>query len=232
MTLAYKGMVAAPHALASEAGVEALKAGGSAVDAAIAANAVLSVVYPHMSGIGGDAFWLIYDSAAREVRFLNAAGRAASGATIEWFLARGMSEIPHRGIVPGTLTVPGSVAGWCEAHDAYGRLPLWWLLEAAIDYARDGFPVTACLSEWTKQTAEVLQQTPEAAVYLPGGEPPHEGQRMVLSDLAQSLELVADVADPEPLHGLRLRCGWRQKRRPASKPRCLLLPRSRAPEQM
>ena len=67
MTLAYRGMVAAPHALASEAGVEVLKAGGSAVDAAIAANAVLNVVYPHMSGIGGDAFWLIYDSAAREV---------------------------------------------------------------------------------------------------------------------------------------------------------------------
>src|SRR5215217_7392445 len=85
MTLAYRGMVAAPHALASEAGVEVLKAGGSAVDAAIAANAVLNVVYPHMSGIGGDAFWLIYDSAAREVRFLNAAGRAASGATSNGF---------------------------------------------------------------------------------------------------------------------------------------------------
>jgi gamma-glutamyltranspeptidase len=192
MTLAYRGMVAAPHALASEAGVEVLKAGGSAVDAAIAANAVLNVVYPHMSGIGGDAFWLIYDSAAREVRSLNAAGRAASGATIEWFRERGMSGIPHRGVVSGTLTVPGSVDGWCEAHGAYGRLPLRRLLEAAIDYARDGFPVTAPLSEWTKQAAEVLQQTPEATIYLPGGEPPREGQRMVLSDLAQTLELVAD----------------------------------------
>jgi gamma-glutamyltranspeptidase len=81
MTLAYRGMVAAPHALASEAGVEVLKAGGSAVDAAIAANAVLNVVYPHMSGIGGDAFWLIYDSAVREVRFLNVVLRIEDGTT-------------------------------------------------------------------------------------------------------------------------------------------------------
>jgi gamma-glutamyltranspeptidase len=192
MTLAYQGMVAAPHALASEAGVEVLKAGGSAVDAAIAANAVLNVVYPHMSGIGGDAFWLIYDGASREVRFLNAAGRAASGATIEWLRERGLSEIPHRGVVPGTLTVPGSVDGWCEAHGAYGRLPLARLLEAAIYYAHDGFPVTARLSEWTRETAEVLKQNPEAVVYMPGGEPPREGQRMVLSDLARTLELIAD----------------------------------------
>jgi gamma-glutamyltranspeptidase len=168
VTLAYRGMVAAPHALASEAGVDALKAGGTAVDAAIAANSVLNVVYPHMSGIGGDAFWLIYDGASREVRFLNAAGRAASSATIEWFRERGMFAIPHRGVVPGTLTVPGSVDGWCEAHSAYGRLPLARLLEAAIYYARAGFPVTARLSEWTRETAEVLKQNPEAAVYLPG----------------------------------------------------------------
>lgn len=192
MTLAYRGMVAAPHALASEAGVEVLKSGGSAVDAAIATNAVLNVVYPHMSGVGGDAFWLIYDGASREVRFLNAAGRAASGATIEWFRERGMSEIPHRGVVPGTLTVPGSVDGWCQAHGAYGRLPLTRLLEAAIYYARDGFPVTSRLSEWTRETAEVLRQSPEAAAtYLPGGEPPREGQRMVLSDLARTLDLIA-----------------------------------------
>lgn len=193
MTLAYRGMVAAPHALASEAGVEVLKSGGSAVDAAIATNAVLNVVYPHMSGIGGDAFWLIYDDASREVHFLNAAGRAASGATIEWFRERGMTGIPHRGVVPGTLTVPGSVDGWCEAHGAYGRLPLRRLLEAAIYYARDGFPATARLSVWTKEAAEVLRQNPEAAaVYLPGGSPPGEGQRVVLSDLARTLELIAD----------------------------------------
>jgi len=193
MTPAYRGMVAAPHALASEAGVEVLEAGGSAVDAAIATNAVLNVVYPHMSGIGGDAFWLIHDSKAREVYFLNAGGRAASGATIEWFEDRGMSEIPVRGIVAGTVLTPGSVDGWCEANEAYGRLPLRRLLEPAITYAREGFPVSARLASWGRETANVLRQNPEAAeVYLPDGEPPREGQRMVLGDLARTLELIAD----------------------------------------
>ena len=99
-TLAPRGMVACPHALASEAGVEILKAGGSAVDAAIAASAALSVLYPHMTGLGGDAFWLIYDAKRRCVRHLDGAGCAAGSAAIEAFRARGMGEIPFRGILP------------------------------------------------------------------------------------------------------------------------------------
>ena len=117
-------MVACPHALASEAGVEILKAGGSAVDAAVAASAVLSVVYPHMTSVGGDAFWLIYRARDRAVRFLNAAGRAAASADIAWFQARGLAEIPLKGILPATITVPGAVDGWCRAHADHGRLPL------------------------------------------------------------------------------------------------------------
>src|SRR5438093_6828884 len=93
VTLAFRGMVSCPHALASEAGVEVLKAGGSAVDAAIAASAVLSVVYPHTTGVGGDAFWLIHDTRRRAVRFLDAAGRAAAAATIDAFRSRGHTEI-------------------------------------------------------------------------------------------------------------------------------------------
>ena len=112
-TLAPRGMVACPHALASEAGVEILKAGGSAVDAAIAASAALSVIYPHMTGLGGDAFWLIYDARQKRVRCLDGAGCAAASASIETFRARGMGEIPFRGILPATLTVPGAVASWC-----------------------------------------------------------------------------------------------------------------------
>ena len=106
-------MVTCPHALASQAGVDALRAGGSAVDAAIAASAALSVLYPHMTGLGGDAFWLVYDASTRQVRFLDGGGRAAAAASIDTFAERGMSEIPFRGILPATVTTPGAVASWC-----------------------------------------------------------------------------------------------------------------------
>ena len=142
-TRSRNGMVACPHALASQAGVDALRAGGAAVDAAIAASAVLSVLYPHMTGLGGDAFWLMYDAKTRRVRFLDGGGRAAASARLDWFAARGMTEIPFRGILPATVTTPGAVASWCEAHAAYGRLPFARDLEGAIAYARDGFQVTA-----------------------------------------------------------------------------------------
>ena len=106
-TLAPSGLVTCPHSLASQAGVEMLRAGGSAVDAAIAASAVLSVIYPHMTGIGGDAFWLIHDAATGRVRYLDGGGRATGAGTIDAFTRRGLSEVPYRGPLPGTLTVPG-----------------------------------------------------------------------------------------------------------------------------
>ena len=153
-----------------------LRAGGSAVDAAIAASAALSVLYPHMCGVGGDAFWLIYDAKRQEVRYLNGGGRAAASASVEWFRTRGLSEIPFRGVLPATVTTPGAVASWCEAHAAYGRLPLERNLEAAVSYARDGFPVTARLAGWIDQTSEELAQHAEAAaIFLPGGRAPHAG---------------------------------------------------------
>src|SRR5215472_14262198 len=121
---ALNGMVTCPHVLASEAGVDVLRAGGSAVDAAIAASAVLAVVYPHMTSIGGDAFWLIHEGDSGSVKYLSGGGRAATTATIDWFVSAGLEEIPFCGIVPATLTVPGAVASWVEAHSRYGRLPL------------------------------------------------------------------------------------------------------------
>src|SRR5512138_3474931 len=117
------GMVTSPHALASRAGADVLRDGGTAVDAAIAASAALSVLYPHMTGVGGDAFWLIYDAQAKAVRYLEGGGRAAASASVGWFTQRGHREIPFRGILPATVTAPGSVASWCEAHARYGRLP-------------------------------------------------------------------------------------------------------------
>ncbi len=169
-TLAPNGMVTCPHSLASAAGVDALRAGGSAIDAAIAASAALSVLYPHMTGVGGDAFWLIYDAKNKEVRYLDGGGRAVQGGTIAAFAKRGLSEVPYRGVLPGTLTVPGAVASWTEAHAAYGRLPLARCLESAIGYARDGFPVTERLARWRDLTAEELKKSPEAtAIFLQPG---------------------------------------------------------------
>jgi gamma-glutamyltranspeptidase len=191
VTIALNGMVACPHALASEAGVEILKAGGSAVDAAIAASAVLSVVYPHMTSIGGDQFWLIRDAGGGVVRFLNAGGRAAASGTIDRFTQRGLAEVPFRGIIPATLTTPGAVAGWCEAHAALGRLPLARDLAPAIGYARDGFPAGGRLAAATTKTAAVLAERPEAAaIFLPEGKPPRTGQRLRNADLAMTLDRI------------------------------------------
>ena len=186
-------MVTSPHALASRAGVEILQAGGSAVDAAIAAAAVLSVVYPHMTSLGGDAFWLIHDARTGAVRALEAAGRAAAGASIDWFTVRGLREIPVRGIVPATLTVPGAVDGWCQAHAAYGRLPLATDLAAAVGHARDGFPITARLARWIAGSAEVLAADPVATrIFLAGGTSPAAGRRLANPDLARTIERLAE----------------------------------------
>jgi len=168
-TLAMRGMVACPHALASAAGVDALRAGGSAVDAAVAAASSLAVLYPHMCGIGGDAFWLIYDATARRVSYLDGGGRAAAAATLDRFA--GQAEIPFRGIAPATLTTPGAVAAFCEAHARHGRLPFARCLQDAIHYAGDGFPVTARVSRWIEQTAPEMDAASKA-IFLPQGKPP------------------------------------------------------------
>ncbi len=192
-TMAPSGMVACPHALASQAGVDVLRAGGSAVDAAIATSAALSVLYPHMTGVGGDAFWLIHDAQRKEVRYLDGGGRAAASASAAWFAQRGHREIPFRGILPATLTTPGSVASWCEAHARYGRLPLRRSLESAIGYAREGFPVTARLAGWIQATADEFAAHREwNAIFHRDGVAPRAGAKLVNPDLARTLEAIAD----------------------------------------
>ena len=185
-TLAPNGMVTSPHSLASAAGVDVLRAGGSAVDAALATSAALSVLYPHMTGIGGDAFWLIHDAKTNKVRYIDGGGRATSGGTIDAFTKRGLTEVPYRGVLPGTLTVPGAVASWTEAHAAYGRLPLKRCLDSAIGYARDGFPVTARLATWRNVARPELEKSPEAAaIFLP------HGPVLKNPNLARTLEAIA-----------------------------------------
>ena len=192
VTMGPTGMVTCPHTLASQAGVDVLRAGGSAVDAAIATSAALSVLYPHMTGVGGDAFWLIYDAKSRAVRYLDGGGRAAAGASIEWFRERGHAEVPFRGILPATLSTPGAVASWAEAHAAYGRLPLKRNLETAIGYARDGFPVTARVAGFIELAAADLAPHAETtAIFMPRGEVPRAGSLLTNPGLARTLEAIA-----------------------------------------
>lgn len=193
-TFAPQGMVATPHVLASAAGFDALLRGGSAVDAAIAANVVLCVVYPHMSGLGGDGFWLIAGPETDGVQALDASGPAARDATREFYRERGHEhEIPARGAA-AALTVPGAVDGWRVAHERFGRLPWADLFAAAIRYARDGMPISRSLADWLVEDLPILRQFPETArVFLPTGEPQREGSRLVQADLARTLEDVASA---------------------------------------
>ncbi len=157
--MALRGMVATPHALATQTGLRILREGGNAVEAAIAAAATIAVVYPHMNSLGGDNVWLIYNAVTREVRGLNATGRSAAAATIGWYRERGITDaIPPRGFLAAN-TVPGCVDGWAQAY-AYsrealgGRLPWGDLLADAIHYADDGFPVTRSQEECTAQNLD------------------------------------------------------------------------------
>jgi gamma-glutamyltranspeptidase/glutathione hydrolase len=191
VSLSTGGMVTSPHALASSAGVAALRAGGSAVDAAIAASAALSVLYPHMTGIGGDAFWLIHEAAGAVVHYLDGAGRAARRGTIEAFRERGLNEVPLRGALPATLTTPGAVASWCEAHRAFGRLPLRDDLAAAVALAEQGFPVTARLAQWIRAVQREGALDPAArAIFCPHGDAPAPASLLVNPDLAAALRRI------------------------------------------
>lgn len=189
-----RGAVVAPHHLATAAGLAVLRDGGTAVDAAIAANAVIAVVMPNGGGIGGDAFWLIWDAAAAEQVALNGSGRAPAGADAADLRARGLSTLPRRG--PLTITVPGAVRSWADAHRRYGRASRDAILGAAIDLARDGFPAWDGFIEAVESTARSLRGVlPEDAgfhrVYRPAGRAWQPGERVRLPALATTLATLA-----------------------------------------
>jgi gamma-glutamyltranspeptidase len=193
-TYAPHGVVATPHYLASAAGLNILQSGGSAVDAAIAANAVLCVVYPHMAGLGGDGFWLIAEPATSRVHGLNASGPAARTATLDYYRPRSKdNEIPARGPL-SVLTVPGAIDGWRLAHERFGRLDWSKLFDAAIAYARDGMAVSRSLADWLAQDEPILATYPATAgIFLPNKRVPRDGQRLVQGDLACSLQQIASL---------------------------------------
>ena len=189
------GVVAAPHYLAALAGAHVLRDGGSAVDAAIAANMVLAVVWPQMCGPGGDLFaqvWSRSPSASAETGLfgLNASGRAGSGSTLDAYAAQGLNSMPTRGAL--AVTVPGAVDGWFTLHQRFGRLEMPRLARDAVHYARAGFRVTPFTSAAIRANADVLAKEGGGAdVFLPGGRAPAAGDALVQADLARTLERIA-----------------------------------------
>ncbi len=189
-TRVQRGVICSPHYLASSTGLDILRSGGSAVDAAIAANATLCVVYPHMTGLGGDGFWQI--CADGEIEAINASGPAASEATRTYYEKLGYEEIPERGSA-SALTVPGAVDGWRLAHEKHGRLPWRRLFEDAITYAREGAAITDDLARWITEDADVLaQQSTAAETFLSDGEALSAGSVIAQPALADSFETLAD----------------------------------------
>lgn len=191
VALGRRGMVSSPHYMASLAGVRTLEQGGSAADAAITVNAVLGVVYPHMTGIGGDAFWVLYDASSQKVCALNGSGRAGGEATRSFFREQGHQAIPTLGPL-AAVTVPGAVDSWCAANERFGRLPLHDLLAPAIAYAREGVPTAAGLAHFTEEHVSTLQQFPATErAFLPHGRVPRHGDIVASEHLANTLEAIA-----------------------------------------
>lgn len=185
------GIVAASQPLAAKAGAEILDRGGNAIDAAIAANAVLGLVEPHMNGVGGDLFAITYEAATGKVHGLNASGWAPSGLTPAFLAERELTRMPSNGIF--SVTVPGAVAGWDALRTRFGTRPFSELLESAIWYAEHGFPVSEVIAhEWGEQ-ARKLSATPEArATYLIDGRAPRFGEVFRNPNLAATLRRIAE----------------------------------------
>src|SRR5262252_7031047 len=172
--LGMSGMVATSQPLASAAALRVLQEGGNAVDAAIAAAAVLNVVEPMSTGIGGDMFALVYMQQDGKPVGLNGSGWAGSKASVEFFKNRGLSEVPAIGM--HSVTVPGAVAGWYKLHQRYGKLPMRRILAPSIEYADKGFPVSDIIaSQWNRSEDRLRRAADLAQDLLKDGRAPRHG---------------------------------------------------------
>ncbi|HVA84707.1 MAG TPA: gamma-glutamyltransferase [Candidatus Saccharimonadales bacterium] len=188
--MARRGLVATSQPLASAAGLRVLMEGGNAVDAAVTAAAVLSVVEPSMNGIGGDLFAIVYDPATRTLRGLNASGRSAYAATAEALRARGCERVPEHGVL--SISVPGVVDGWAQLLARCGTIPLSRALAPAIEYARHGFPVAEIVGvQWQEAERFLAADSHAARTFLPAGRAPRPGEIFANPRLAASLEQIA-----------------------------------------
>lgn len=188
--IAANGMAATSHPLATQAAIDILRRGGTAIDAAIAANAVLGVVEPTGCGIGGDLFAIIWSSERGKLYGLNASGRSPRSLNLQYFKDQGMERIPSYGPLP--VSVPGCVDGWFEMHEIFGKLPMATVLRPAIDYAREGFPVTEVIAYYLERGTNLLKDYPNIReVYMPGGRAPVKGEIFRNPQLANTLERIA-----------------------------------------
>ncbi len=191
VTLARHGMVATSHPDAARIGLDILRAGGNAADAAIATSAVMGVVEPMSCGIGGDAFVIYWDQKTKKLYGLNGSGRSPYAFNRQICKELGLEQIPDRG--PLSWSVPGCVAGWEDLRGRFGSLPLQELLTPSIELAEDGFPVTDVIARYWKAGERSLSQHPDSAqTFLPGGRAPREGEVFRNPRLAATYRLIAE----------------------------------------
>ena len=195
-----RGCVASSHHLASGAGLDILKAGGNAFDAAVATAATLAVVEPMSTGVGGDMFALAWSTRDQGLVALNGSGRAPLAATYELYRAQGHQSMPEEGML--SVTVPGAVDGWQTLLDRYGRMSLAQALRPAIAFARDGFPVAEVLGEsWRRNAAKLARCPHSARTFLRGGRAPEAGHLFRLPELADTLEGIGQGGSREFYQG-------------------------------
>ena len=173
--IAQHAMAATSHPLATQSALEILKSGGNAIDAAIAANAVLGLVEPTGCGIGGDLFAIVWEAKTTRLYGLTASGRSPQSLSLDYFIERGFTAIPALGPLP--VSVPGCVDGWFELHERFGSLSMQTILTPAIDYAEQGFPVTEVIAHYLRSNSNNLKNFPGFSdTFLPNGKPPEKGE--------------------------------------------------------
>jgi gamma-glutamyltranspeptidase/glutathione hydrolase len=188
--IAQNGMAATSQPLATQVAIDILKKGGSAIDAAIAANAVLGLMEPTGCGIGGDLFALVWDSKSNKLHGLNASGRSPSSLDLKYFQENKISQIPAHGPLP--VSVPGCVDGWFELHKKFGKLSMKEILSPAIQYARSGFPVSEVIAwSWSLNIPARKEFPGFMATFTIDGQAPKKGEIFKNPDLANTLESIA-----------------------------------------
>jgi gamma-glutamyltranspeptidase/glutathione hydrolase len=195
MIISDRGIVATSQTLASQAGAQVLARGGSAMDAAIAANAVLGVVEPESDGIGGDLFAIYWDAKTGKLSAINASGWAATGLTIDFLKSQGATGMPQAGI--HSVTVPGCVDGWTKLHQRFGRLPWADLFQPAIYFAEHGYPVTEMIGNaWKMEEGKLGKDLNGQRVFLRDGHAPKIGEMFRNPEMAAALKLIATQGAP------------------------------------
>jgi len=184
------GMVATSHPLATQIGLDILKQGGTAIDAAIAANIALGLMEPTGNGIGGDLFAIVWDAKTQQLHGLNASGPAPKNLTIDYFIEKGLKKIPSYGPLP--VTVPGAVDGWVKLHEKFGKMDFKLLFEPTIEYAKSGFPVTETIAYYLDRSQKRFENYPNFNdVWVKNGRMPQKGEIFKNPQLAKTLQVIA-----------------------------------------